>query len=109
VVAVVVAVDPGDWFEETLASLAAQDYEDLSVLVVAPRTAADPSGRVAEVIPSAFVRSVEASHFSAAVNEALGTVSGAAFLLLCHDDVALAPDAVRLLVEESFRSNAGLV
>ena len=36
-------------------------------------------------------------------------VDGAAFYLLCHDDVAPAPDAVRLLVEEAFRSNAAVV
>ena len=36
-------------------------------------------------------------------------VEGAAFFLLCHDDVALDPDAVHKLVEESFRSNAGVV
>ncbi len=36
-------------------------------------------------------------------------VEGAAFFLLCHDDCALDPDAVHNLVEESFRSNAGVV
>ena len=36
-------------------------------------------------------------------------VEGAAFFLLCHDDVALDPDAVHKMVEESFRSNAGVV
>ena len=36
-------------------------------------------------------------------------VEGAAFFLLLHDDVALDPDAVHKLVEESFRSNAGVV
>ena len=36
-------------------------------------------------------------------------VEGAAFYLLCHDDVALDPDAVHLMVEESVRSNAGVV
>jgi GT2 family glycosyltransferase len=36
-------------------------------------------------------------------------VEGAAFYLLCHDDVALDPDAIHKLVEESFRSNAGVV
>ena len=36
-------------------------------------------------------------------------VDGAAYYLLCHDDVALFPDAVHLLVEEAFRSNAGIV
>ena len=36
-------------------------------------------------------------------------VEGAAFFLLCHDDVALDPTAVHQLVEEAFRSNAGVV
>ena len=36
-------------------------------------------------------------------------VDGAAYFLLCHDDVALFPDAVHLMVEEAFRSNAGIV
>ena len=36
-------------------------------------------------------------------------VDGAAYYLLCHDDIALDPDAVHLLVEEAFRSNAGVV
>ena len=31
------------------------------------------------------------------------------FLLFCHDDVVLDPDAARLLVEEAYRSNAGIV
>ena len=29
--------------------------------------------------------------------------------MICHDDVALFPDAVHLMVEEAFRSNAGIV
>ena len=37
------------------------------------------------------------------------TVEGAALYLFCHDDVVLAPDAVRRMVEEAFRSNAGIV
>ncbi len=36
-------------------------------------------------------------------------VEGADYLLFCHDDVALDPDAVHLMVEEAFRSNAGIV
>ena len=46
--------------------------------------------------------------FGRAVNEALTLVEGASHFLLCHDDVALAPDTVRLLVEEAYRSNAGI-
>ena len=36
-------------------------------------------------------------------------VEGASLFLFCHDDVAPDPDAVHLLVEEAFRSNAGVV
>lgn len=109
VVAVLVAANPGDWFEETLGSLAAQEYDELAVLVLVPEGCSDPAARVAAVLPGAFVRSVAGRHYAAAVNEARETIAGAAFLLLCHDDVALEPDATRLLVEESFRSNAGVV
>ena len=49
------------------------------------------------------------SGFAAAANEALSTVEGATFLLFCHDDVALDPDAVRVMVEEAYRSNAAIV
>ena len=38
----------------------------------------------------------------------LETDIDSAFLLVCHDDVALAPDAVRILVTEALRSNAGV-
>ncbi len=109
VVAVVVATDPGAWFAETLSSLAGQDYDQLSVLVVVPSGAPDPSEAVARALPEALVRPVGASTFAAAVNEALAGAEGAAFHLLCHDDVVLERNAVRLMVEESFRSNAGIV
>ncbi len=111
VVAVVVTTEPGPWLEEALSSLAAQDYEELSVLVLS--TAADDpevTDRVARVLPDAFVRHLPGRPgYAAASNEALGMVEGAAFFLLCHDDVALFPDAVHKLVEESYRSNAGVV
>ena len=35
VVAVLVTTDPGPWFEAALSSLASQDYQELSVLVLA--------------------------------------------------------------------------
>jgi len=46
--------------------------------------------------------------YGPAANEVLEVVDGAAYYLFCHDDVRLAPDAVRLLVEEALRSNAGV-
>ena len=36
-------------------------------------------------------------------------VEGSAFFLFCHDDVRLEPDAVHLMVEAAFRTNAGVV
>lgn len=109
VLAVVVAHDPGDWFDETLDSLATQDYTRLSVLVV--NASGDPAldARVHAVMPSASVLDApDAVGFSAAADTVLDTEVDPAFVLLCHDDIALAPDAVRQLVVESLRSNAGV-
>ncbi len=60
VVAVVVCHDPGDWFEEALAGLAAQEYPSLSVLVIDAGSAVDPTPRVAGVLPDAYVRRLDA-------------------------------------------------
>ncbi|MBA2280533.1 MAG: glycosyltransferase, partial [Acidimicrobiia bacterium] len=110
VVAVVVAHDPGPWFTEALEGLAAQDYPSFSVLVIDAGSSADVTNRVAASLPSAFVRRLDANPgFGVAANEVLRVVEGADFYLLCHDDVALAPEAVRTLVEEAYRSNAGIV
>ena len=110
VVAVVVTRNPGPWLEDTLGGLDAQDYDDLTVLVVDCGSQEDPTPRVAAVLPRAFVRRLdESAGFAAAANEALHAVEGATFLLLCHDDVVLDPDAVRLMVEEGYRSNAGIL
>jgi GT2 family glycosyltransferase len=112
VVVLVVAHDPGWWFEETLASIAAQQYQQISVLVV-DAGSAEPEvlrDRVAAVMPEAHLRRLDNNPgFAAAANESLVAVQGAAFHLLCHDDVRLEPDVVSVLVEEAFRSNAGVV
>lgn len=109
VVAVIVTCDPGPWFEEVLKSVADQDYPNLSVLVVDAASATDPTPAVARVLPNAFVRKLgRRVGFSTAANEVLSTVEGASHYLFCHDDVALSTDAVRLMVEEAFRSNAGV-
>jgi len=110
VVAVVVAHDPGPWFAETLASIASQDYAELSVLVLDTGAAEGLAARVAEVLPDAYVRRFGSNRgFGATVNEVRTMVDGASYFVLCHDDVALDPDVVHLLVEEAFRSNAGIV
>lgn len=109
VVAILVTRDPGPWLEETLEGLAAQDYSELSVLVIVSGGEEDPTERIARYLPDAFVRRLDDDRgFGAAANQALGMVEGAAFYLLCHDDCAPAPDAVHVLVEEAYRSNAGI-
>src|SRR4051794_12868183 len=118
VVAVVVAYDPGEWLEETLAALGQQDYPNLSVLVLDAGEGLNTetgngdglAARIAPVLPDAYVRRAEGdAGYGAAANESLVAVEGAAFFLFCHDDAAPDPDAVRLLVEEALRSNAGVV
>src|SRR2546430_2451831 len=110
VVAVVVTNDPGPWLEECLAALAAQEYPNFSILVIDEASAEDPTSRVANVLPTAYVRRLATKQgFSAAAKQVLEVVEGASLFLFCHDDVAPEPDAVGQLVEEAFRSNAGVV
>jgi GT2 family glycosyltransferase len=110
VVAVVIAHDPGPWFTETLESLRDQTYPDLAVLVIDTASTEDLTARVGEVLPEAHVHRLETDPgFTGAANLALGLVEGAAFFALCHDDIALEPDTIRSLVEEAFRSNAGII
>jgi GT2 family glycosyltransferase len=112
-VAVVVADRPGEWFEEALSAVGSQDYPNQSVLVIGADARTDPAARVAAVLPEAYLRrpTLPDGHagFAAAANDVLETVQGAAFLVFCHDDVAPEPEALRLMVEEALRSNAGIV
>ena len=116
VVAVVVVHDPEPsetWFDQTLASLAAQDYPNLNTLflLTGPTDPAALEERITYRLPEAFVRDLGANPgFGPAANEVLRLVDGeSGFFLFCHDDVALDPDCVRMLVEELYRSNAGVV
>lgn len=110
VVAVVVTCDPGPWLEETLTAIAAQEYPNLSVLVIDAASVEDPTSRIAAVLPGAYVRRLPRRvGFSQAANEVLAIVEGASHFLFCHDDTAPEPDTILVLVEEAYRSNAGIV
>lgn len=110
VVAVLVTHDPGAWFEETLQGLADQTYPDLSLLVVDTGSAADPTDRITSIVPTAFVHRLDHDPgYGAAANLVTELVEGAAFYAFCHDDIALQPDGIRSLIEEAFRSNAGII
>ena len=105
-----VAHDPGTWFEDTLQSLEDQTYPDLALMVVDTDSDEDVTERVRAVVPTAHVHRLDHDPgYGAAVNAASELVEGASYFLLCHDDVRLEPDAVRSMVEEALRSNAGIV
>ncbi len=110
VVAVVVTTGPGPGLEATVASLVAQDYGELSVLVVANGESEGVCARVAALAPQVFVSVLEENRgFGAACNEAVRMIDGAAFFLFCHDDVRPEANVVSLMVETAYRTNAGIV
>lgn len=115
VVSVMVVHEPGDWFDETLRALADQDYPNFRSLFLVTARSDDEldevSSRIRGVLPGAFVRAAPGNvGFGPVVNEVLRLVEGDnGFFLVCHDDIAPARDAVRTMVAELFRSNAGIV
>ena len=109
VTAVVVTHDPGAWFEETLDSIVTQEYPRLDLVVVDGTGGGGLDERVRAVAPNAtLIDAADTDGFAAAANTVLETDIESAFLLVCHDDVALASDAVSVLVTEALRSNAGV-
>ncbi|MSX76667.1 MAG: glycosyltransferase, partial [Actinobacteria bacterium] len=120
-VVVAIVVDrPTSTLEGVLAAIVAQDYPKIQVLVLLTGSDADELGLVHEIVQSSFATTeVPQPHvyqlganpgFGLAANTALRLVEGdSGFFLVMHDDVVLAPDSVRILVEELYRSNAGMV
>jgi len=110
VVAVVVTRDPGPWFDQAVAALAAQDYSNLAVLFIDSASGTDPTSRVVDALPHAYVRRLEEDRgYGWAANHVREIVDGAAFYCFLHDDAAPDPAAVRTMVNEAVRSNAGIV
>jgi GT2 family glycosyltransferase len=112
VVVAVVATAGGPRLRECLEALTVQDYPSLTVLVI---DHGDVSGRetrkaiVAAAAPAALVRAIDdVEDPLIGANDVLTSVEGAPFLCFVADDVELEPTALRLLVEEAFRSNAAI-
>ncbi len=103
--------DPGDWFDDVLEGLAEQDYANLKSLFLIVGEPGDVPTQVKDRVPNAFVRAVGSSTgYGVVANEVLQLVEGDnGFFCFLHDDVALDPGAIRELVEELYRSNAGIV
>ena len=107
---VIVSHDPGLWFDEMLESVAAQDHHVVDVTVVDTGSEADPTARIHRFLPQATVLRLESTTgFASAANRVLDADPAPGFIAVCHDDVVLAPNALRLLAEEAVRSNAGIV
>lgn len=116
VVAVMVVHRPGAGLTETARSLAAQDYSQLQILALVSGTSVDEGAvevtdTLATELPNAVIRYIGSNPgFPSAVNSVIDLVEGeSGYFCLMHDDVVLAPDAVSRLVEEMFRTNAGVV
>lgn len=106
----VVAHNPGAWFGDVLRSIAAQDYPTLDVVVIDAASTDSVAPEVHEILPEATVLPLVANQgFAKNANLILDHPGLGPYLLMCHDDVALAPDCIRRLVEETLRSNAGVV
>lgn len=119
VVASMVVYRPGPWFVESLQALAAQTYPQLQTLFLVVGatdgngngTIDDPTELIHSVLPQAVVRHIEGNPgYGLVANEVARLVEGeGGFFCLLHDDVALEPEAIERLIEETYRSNAGLV
>lgn len=108
--------EPGDWLQESLQGVVDQDYPALQLLVLVTGDETDPgAGPVRDLIstcaPDAVVRFLGGNPgYAAACNSVLSLVQGDSGLFcFLHDDVVMMPNAVSCLVEEMYRSNAGVV
>jgi len=121
VVVSMVVSSPGEWFAEVLDGLVAQDYPNLQTLFLIVKddvsqiaddsASVDLTQRIRTILPNAIVRTVEGNPgWGPVQNQVLRLVEGeAGFFCFLHDDVVLEPNTISRLIEETFRSNAGLV
>ena len=99
---------------EVLSALALQDYPNLQILVLLGQSDEEQTKQVKELVasttPGAHVTELGADlGYTVAANAVLRLVDGeSGFFLLMRDDVVLDVGAVRQLVEEMYRSNAGI-
>lgn len=99
---------------EVLSALALQDYPNLQILVLLGHSDEEQTKQVKELVasttPGAHITGLGTDlGYTVAANAVLRLVDGeSGFFLLMRDDVVLDVEAVRQLVEEMYRSNAGV-
>ena len=122
VVAAIVVHQPCPWLEEVVTSLASQDYPNLQTLFfvtsststsssIASTASTVESEIIRHTLPAAVIRQVEGNPgYGPLMNEVSRLVEGeSGFFCFRHDDVALDSNAISSMIEEMFRSNAGVV
>ena len=110
IVAVVLVDRESPHLGQTLSSVAAQEYENLSVLVIDVADGEPIGDEVARILPDAYLHRMPArSGRAAAANKVTELVTGASFYLFVTVGQELDPTATSALVEELYRSNAGIV
>ncbi len=108
VVAVVILEEGWDLAARTLATLAAQDYPNIST-VVRHGTDITPE-QIQSILPNAICQPREPGKtVSHQLNEAIGWIQGAPFICTIVGPVFLRPTVIRVMVEEAFRSNAAVI
>jgi len=119
VVAAIVVHQPCPWLKEVVASLASQDYPNLQTLFFLTGAASSPTASspntendiIRDTLPRAVIRQVEGNPgYGPLMNEVSRLVEGeSGFFCFMHDDIALDSNAISSMIEEMFRSNAGVV
>lgn len=95
--------DPGPWFDDVVASIAAQDYPQLSVTFVHGHGEGELLARHREVLPELeLIELPDETGFGTKINTAAAACDDR-LLLIHHDDVAMEEGAVSLLVREWLR------
>ena len=123
VLAVVSDSGRSDWLDETIRSLASQEYENLSAVVLHESSQAESSQAstaelrafLQELLPTTIVSAAvdqngePARSYGRAINNVCAAAPEADYLLLLRDGLVLAPGALSILVADAVGSGAGVV
>ena len=106
---ILVTHNPGDWLEEVLLGIAAQDYTSLDVTVIDTKRRESIEEQVKSILPESSILHLKSSPgFSALTPKNLDTAKNHLFYFFVTDDLVLDATAVRRVVESALEVNAGV-
>ncbi len=106
---ILVTHNPGDWLEEVLSGIAAQDYASLDVTVVDTTRQAFIEEEAKSILPESRVLHLKRSPgFSGLTSKNLNSDKNHLFYFFVTDDLVLDATAVRRVVESALEVNAGI-